>query len=177
MDKTDAVAFIGNEKAVTKAVSDVNKKLGNDLARDPDFGVGGRINPEHSDNPRMTGGNNIIAINTEDSKQQAEGWNVSMDEAIAFNVVHGAGHNAGLDHGGDKAYGDAEGRTIPSHSIMSDGQRIYNNVNQGANPAVPQYSKLGDFIKTNDNRGVIREYYISRFGNKAPAPNKNISVE
>ncbi len=177
MDKTDAVAFIGNEKAVTKAVSEVNKKLGDDLAKDPDFGSGGRTNPEHSDNPRMTGGNNIIAVNTEDSKTQAKDFNVTMTEAIAFNVVHGAGHNAGLDHGGDKAYGDAQNRTIPSHSVMSDGDRIYNNVNQGPRPKVPQYSKLGDFIKTTDNQGVIKEYYIKRFGDNAPVPNKNITVE
>lgn len=177
MDKTDAVAFIGNAKAVEKAVSSVNAKLGSDLANDPDFGPGGRVNPEHSDNPRMTGGNNIIAVNTEDSKEQAKDYHVSMTEAIGFSVVHSAGHNAGLDHGGDKAYGDSQGRTIPSHSVMSDAQRIYGNVNQGPNPAVPGLSKLGDFIKTNDNRGVIKEYYQKRFGTNTPTANKNIIVE
>jgi hypothetical protein len=177
MDKKDAVAFIGNAKAVTKAVSEVNKKLGADLAKDPDFGPGGRINPESSDNPRMTGGDNIIAVSTEDAKEQAKDFHVSSDEAIAFDIVHGTGHNAGLDHGGDNAYGDPQGRRIPSHSVMSDGNRLHNNLNQGPHPAVPELSKLGDYIKTNDNRGVIRDYYINRFGDNTPIPNKNISTQ
>ncbi|GGH76703.1 RHS repeat-associated protein [Filimonas zeae] len=172
MDKNDAVAFIGKADAVINAVNSVDKVLGKTLREDPDFGSKGATNPEHS---QFKG--NIIAINTEDAKIQSKDFHVSMTEAIAFDVVHGAGHNAGLGHGGDRAAGDASKRFIPSHSIMSDGERLLSNVNQGPRPIVPEFSKLGDFVKTTDNHGVIRDFYMKRFENSTPKANKNIPVQ
>lgn len=55
--------------------------------------------------------------------------------------------------------------------------RLYNNVNQGPHPIVPEFSKLGDFIKTTENHGIIRGMYIRRFGNRTAVANKNITVE
>ncbi|MFX1706520.1 hypothetical protein PV783_21305 [Chitinophaga sp. CC14] len=56
---------------------------------------------------------------------------------------------------------------------MSDGQAVYNFVNQHkawSNINNPNFKKLGDFIRTNDNRGMIQQSYLRRFGNNTPKP-------
>ena len=69
MDKTDAVAFLGNAKAVANAVSEVDKKFGDYLKNDKDWGPGGAVNPEVGGNPWGDVINDkIIAVNTEDTK-------------------------------------------------------------------------------------------------------------
>ncbi len=61
MDKTDAVAVIGNEAAVNKMVSKLDLKMGEYLSKDKDFGTGGSMNPEVSGNPNgdISSNNNI----------------------------------------------------------------------------------------------------------------------
>jgi hypothetical protein len=180
MDKTDAVAVLGNEKAVNSTVKEMNKTFGEYLEKSKDFGPGGNTNPEISQNPRVdeTAGNNIIAVNMEDSKELAPSWNASLTETIAFTVTHGAGHNAGLNHDGDVADYDKNGaaRRIPYGSVMTDAGGIARNVNQ--NPVVvPQLQRLGDFVRSSDNQGVVKEYYTNRFGKNTPTPNSQIPIQ
>jgi len=179
MDKTDAVAVLGNEKAVNSTVKEMNKTFGKFLENSKDFGPGGNTNPEISQNPQVaeTGGNSIIAVNIEDSKDEASAFKVSLSEAMAFNVTHGAGHNANLNHDGDYAdFNNGDKRIVPFGSVMSNARDMVKNLNQ--NPVnVPQLQKLGDFVKSSDNQGVVKEYYIKRFGNNTPAPNSKIPVQ
>jgi len=67
-------------------------------------------------------------------------------------------------------HGGSYGNDITSHSVMTDGQRIYNNNGSPLASPTRELKTLGDFIKTNDNCGVIRQNYIRRFGNNTPTP-------
>lgn len=173
MDKTDAVAYIGSEKAVTEAVNKVDHKFAEFLRKDPDFGIGGKNNPEVSGNPWGAVENDkIIAINTEDTKAQAKSWNVTSNYAAAFNVVHGAGHNSWMDHEGGVAHA-MDNAPIPSYSVMSSGDYI----NNGMLTIGSKVSPLSGYIKTINNQGVVRDSYIKRFSDNDPKPNKNIPIE
>jgi RHS repeat-associated protein len=185
MDKTDAVAVIGNEAAVNKLVSKLDPKMGEYLSKDKDFGTGGATNPEVSGNLNgdVSSNNNIIAVNMEDARSQAKDLGASVTEMISFDVTHGAGHNSGLNHGGDimPGEGSSADRRIPMYSVMSSGQTMYNALDYAQH-----YSKqkipgtmqtVGDFIKTNDNKGIIKQYYENRFGKANPTPNSKITVE
>jgi len=100
MDGTDAVAVVGSKNNVVKAVTAMKKTFGDYLKNDKDFGAGGAVNSEISQNPKVseTGGNNIIAVNNEDARASAKKLNTSLAEGTAFVITHGAGHNAGLNH-------------------------------------------------------------------------------
>lgn len=57
-------------------------------------------------------------------------FSTNFTEIVAFDVTHGAGHNTGLNHGGDimRGFGPPSERQIPKYSVMSSGQVIYNAV-------------------------------------------------
>jgi RHS repeat-associated protein len=171
IDKTDAVAVIGNAGAVTKEVSSLDPKMGDQLKNDPDFGPKGKVNPEISGNPygSVNSNNNIIAVNTEDAKEQTHWYNVKLPEAIAFDVTHGAGHNSSLSHGGSTAPEYNDDRVVPMGSIMADGEYIKTGIFLGQ-------TTLSGYVKSNSNDGVVRDHYLTRFGIKDAKPSKNITV-
>jgi len=162
IDKTDAVAVLGAKKDVINTVSKMDASFANDLKNSSDFGK--TENPERSENDKGAPSANIIAIDSKAAKEYSKEVNATSTEGTAFLINHGAGHNAGMNHGG------SYGTDIPSHSVMSDGQRIYNNTGSPLASPTRELKTLGDFIKTNDNQGVIRQNYIRRFGNNTPTP-------
>jgi RHS repeat-associated protein len=100
LDKTDAVAVIGNRENVIKTVSKFNEAAGKEISS---FGFNG--NPEQSQNPRGSANQNdgnIIAIGTDATKDFAKKAGATFEEGTAFLVNHGAGHNANLNHAGDQ---------------------------------------------------------------------------
>lgn len=161
IDETDAVAVLGAKKDVISTVSKLDATFGNELQGSKTFGS--ETNPEHSENDGKSG--NIIAIDASAAKKAAKDFNTSATEATAFFINHGAGHNTGMDHSDD------DGSSLPSISVMSSGQRIYNFTNQGTpfnNVHNPSITKLSDFINTSNNQGAIKQAYITRFGNNTP---------
>jgi hypothetical protein len=158
---------------VVKAVTAMDKSFGEFLQSKKDFGPGGAIEPEISQNPSVpeTGGNKIIAVNTEDASKASKMLNVSLEEGTAFFITHGAGHNANLNHPGLGI--DAP----PYGSVMTDGNGLKSNCNQGANPAVPRLSKLHDFITSPENQGKVKAAYENRFGKRESVPNNAIPLD
>jgi len=173
MDKTDAVAFIGKAAAVQNAVGAIDPKMADVMRKDPDFGKGtSRDNPEISGNwyGVTSSNNNIIAVNTEDAAEQKHYYNVAdASEAIAFDITHGAGHNAGLPHGGKQVPEPGDDRIVPNGSIMSSGNYIFNGIGTGQ-------TTLSGYVKSPLNQGVVTDHYKARFGEHTATPNSNVPV-
>lgn len=169
LDKTDAVAVLGAKNDVINTVGKMDAGFGKELERSTKFGT--VENPEKSKHDEH-GSDNIIAIETNAARKLGGVVNTSTEEATAFLITHGAGHNAGMDHDGGAINGTKE--RVPQGSVMSEGPFITNATNQGSygNPVHnSNFTKLKDFIKTNNNDGVIRQAYIRRFGNNQPKAN------
>jgi RHS repeat-associated protein len=172
MDKTDAVAIIGNTKAVEKKAQEIDKKFGDFITKDKDFGTNGKaINPEISANPYGPPGtdhvNNIIAVNTEDAKEAVSYWNAKggIEEVIAFTITHGAGHNSSVNEGGE-SFPKGEG-TVPKYSIMVPGDHIFTG-------ALYYKVPLSNYVTKGINGGAIKSYMLDRFGSEESKPNKSI---
>lgn len=182
MDKTDALAVFGNGKDVAQAIIQQGLKFGLTVEASANHGGFGatqvRVNPEigQNDNPGGYGGK-VIALASESIMDGAKDMKVTNSEWGAFLINHAAGHNAGLNHGGSQV-GSADSRNIPMGSLMTDGGIIMRNLTQDPQkPVVPEFTRLPDFLKAQYNNGVVKEYFIRRFGNNTAAPNKQIPVE
>jgi RHS repeat-associated protein len=164
LDKTDAVAILGRKDEVITAAGNIDKSTGDDLSRN---GFGSDDYPEYSENDAFgDGNNNIIAIESKvASKISKEKFKTSAEEGIAFMINHGAGHNSRLNHAGDRQYyGIKPGSKeyVPYGSIMTDGNNIYSNI---------AIKPLNTYVSSDSNKkGLIRDFYIKRFGNETPKP-------
>ncbi len=182
LDKTDAIAVIGESSNVIKAVSAVNEKAGRQLS-----GFGGAGNPERSQNPRDNVGTpteqNIIGLGIAATKDFAKQANATFEEGAAFLVNHGAGHNANMEHAGDFNTYDENGRyksssvSVPGGAnIMTDGGTIIREINAGKTTlqsyiTSPVNTQAGG--KPADPQGhsktiSIQKMFLHRFGNNTP---------
>ncbi len=116
MDKTDAVAVVGQTKE--QVVNYIDKYISKTFAsrlKDKNF-IKSENNPEISQNDFDYDGNknkggNIIAVGADATKSFYKNDLPKNDIfKIAFTVVHGSGHNSGYDH---------------DFGIMRDGNEIY----------------------------------------------------
>jgi hypothetical protein len=179
LDKTDAVAVIGNREAVKKSIGEFNPKFAEEIKN---FGSSGGtdagINPEHSQNPKGStnqNNGNIIAIGTEATKAISKEWKSTFEDAAAISINHGAGHNASMNHAGDGNNFDPTTATwtyMPgTPNIMTDGSRMAGWIQSGAFGPV----NLQTFVNSPINRQPaskgtlsIQAMYIRRFGNNVP---------
>jgi hypothetical protein len=180
LDKTDAVAVIGQAKNVEKVVGEINPQQSNKLKEHNFDAQNGETSPEESQNDRHgNGGNadNIISIGTEITKAMAGDIKETFEGFAAFLINHGAGHLSGLQHAGEDNYVDNDGKTHDSPidvpfgpNVMSDGDYIQRN---------DRAYKLSDYITSPSNQqspgnnGVyptvsIKNAFIHRFSNDAP---------
>jgi hypothetical protein len=150
LDRSDAVAIIGQRQNVVNAVNSFNPSMGKELD-DQNFGYG--PNPEQSSNPGK-----VIALETQKTKDFAKdvGGKETFESAAAMAIIHGRGHNAGMNHQGDDNICSHCGDGIsypklPEVSIMSDADLIV-KTQEGFSP----------FLKTPNNT-------ISKDGMVAPA--------
>jgi RHS repeat-associated protein len=183
LDKTDAVAFIGNTKNVVDAVKKIDEAAGKWLVTNG-FGensAASGIQPETSANPGGPGElNNIIALATPATKSFASDTKSTFEEAAGFLINHGTGHNSGLNHAGDKDAFDLDGkydntRYVPgTPNVMTDGNVIVGRIKSGKFGA----ETLSTYIKSPANQTAatnsddkkilsIKDSYIKRFGNNA----------
>jgi RHS repeat-associated protein len=181
LDNTDAVAVIGKRENVIKAVNLFNQTFGKEIAQFGFNGIDGQINPEHSQNPRSSTkqeDGNIIAIATDATKTFAKSNKASFEEAAAFLINHGAGHNANMNHAGEKNAFDQNGYSdqlyMPNGpNIMTDGRTLSRNIALGK----PGSQSLCHYINSTVNTQPantaqatisIMAMYIHRFGNNTP---------
>ncbi|SDF63022.1 DUF6443 domain-containing protein [Chitinophaga filiformis] len=170
LDATDAVAVIGLRNDVIKTVKQLDKQFGDELEQDKKWGTGEK--PETSENPSVDLNNNVIAIESKGVADFGETMKASdMEEAAAISIVHGAGHNAGLNHGGDVYRVAAmEYIPIPENSIMTGAGDLYHKIRLSGSPT-RSFKKLQDFANSPDNKqGIIHQKYIDRFGQRTPSP-------
>ncbi|SHN46177.1 DUF6443 domain-containing protein [Chitinophaga sp. CF418] len=170
LDATDAVAVIGLRNDVIKTVKQLDKQFGDELEDDKKWGTGEK--PETSENPSVNLNNNVIAIESKGVAAFGETMKASdMEEAAATSIVHGAGHNAGLNHGGDVYRVAAlEYIPIPANSIMTGAPDLYRQIVLERSPT-RSFKKLQDFVNSPDNKqGIIHQKYIDRFGQNTPSP-------
>ncbi len=185
LDKTDAVAVIGNKENVVKAVSSFNSEQGKTLASNGfgSNGVDALVNPEDSQNPRHnpTGGSddNIIAIGTEATKTFSESTNSTFEDAAGFLIDHGAGHLSNLNHAGeDNGYDDqgnsSEHSNVPgTPNVMTDGGVLQRRIQSGyfGTESLQTYvtSPMNQQpANTREHTLSIKGAYLHRFGNDAP---------
>ncbi|MBC9930405.1 RHS repeat-associated core domain-containing protein [Chitinophaga qingshengii] len=190
MDKTDGFAVIGKTNAVADYVTNQGLKFGTELSNSSFGSSGGTSNPEKSEN---NPGGQVIAISSDVARSAAKDLQASFEETAAYLINHGAGHNAGLGHNGDKVSefvnGWQDGKLaapamrdteIPYFSIMTKGASVYKYVNPTSeqrklNPTTGY--KLGDFVSSAENQGVVQQYYQRRFGNNTAIPSTKIKIE
>jgi RHS repeat-associated protein len=184
LDKTDALAVIGNKENVKKAVSAINPHAGEEIKN-----FGGPGNPEQSQNPVGSADpklGNIIALGTEVATEWAKRTKTTFEVGAAFLVNHGAGHNASMNHAGDNNFIDnngnwsADGSYVPAeYNVMSDGRYIIKEIEKGN-------LTLQCFIYSGTNKQAadpgkktisIQAMYLRRFGNNNPTPNPAIPTE
>ena len=179
LDKTDAVAVIGNRDNVVKAIDGFNPSQGRALASNGFGSNSSDVDPESSQNPRHnpTGGSddNIIAIGTEATKTFSTETHSSFEDAAGFLIDHGAGHLSNLNHAGEDNGYDDQGNyqndhdvTVPAGTnIMASGRTIVNGStplpNYVSSPANQQAADYSQHILS------IQQAYLHRFGNDAPA--------
>ncbi len=120
MDKTDAVAVIGGSRKSTGEFikKNISEDRGNTLLAEGHWVGNGKLNPEKSE----PGGNNI-AISAEDLPGMAEAGEMSIVDAAALLINHGAGHNADVT--------GENGHNSPGADVMQDGNRIIDATSSG----------------------------------------------
>jgi RHS repeat-associated protein len=158
LDKIDAVAVIGRGTDVIKTVDGMSKIFGSEL-KETGFGDKGSSQVERSQN-----GGNIIAIDSRAVKAAAAAWQETPTAVGGFVINHGAGHNAGLNHGGtDQQTRGAGLLRVPYVSVMTDGSEISKSVMRDGWDYTPG---LNGFVSDPSNQhGIIHQSYLYRFGN------------
>ncbi len=183
LDKTDAVAVIGKTDAVIKSVEGYNQSFSKEL-KNAGFGPNGAdglVNPEHSQNPRGSSDpndGNIIAIATDATKTAAGDLKTSFEELAAFNINHGAGHNANMNDAGENNGYNESGQYDPnvkvptSPNVMSRGDVISGRIQGGAkwgNETLKTYiNSPANTQAAQSGRLSIQAMYRHRFGNNTP---------
>lgn len=127
LEKTDAVAVIGNTESVVGAVKEMNEKFAQVL-KDEGFGSvgdGAYVERAQDGNYRDNsvfgdGGNQIIAISTGALRKAAkEFYKSSVGESGGFVITHAAGHLGGIL---DEA-GRYQGEDVPNFNLMRNANR------------------------------------------------------
>ena len=198
MDATDAFAVLGGADDVGNYL----EKIGSTFAGSVKTAYGG-VNrfdtPEHSENP-----GNTITMNMEGLDIMKNRLDASFAEVAALSIIHGAGHNSGLHHGGDKQWPpnpvfpqddlsvfarfrkeptprDPAKEAVPNPSVVSSYNRVYDFV-KATMPPVDLYGRklntIGDLIKlpVNYQPGIINDSYRVRFGHRTAVPNPRIKI-
>jgi RHS repeat-associated protein len=186
LDKTDAVAVIGQSKSVINSVNSYNPNFVKELKNER-FGANGadgQVNPEVSQNPRGStnpSDGNIIAIATDATKTIANDSKSSFEDAAAYNLSHGAGHNANMQHAGERNGYDESGQYNPGVSVpgtpnvMTNGGVMVGRIRGGQRFG---NETLRTYISSPVNRQPAQQGQISiqamykhRFGNNTPTAN------
>ncbi|MDW8274633.1 MAG: RHS repeat-associated core domain-containing protein, partial [Chitinophagales bacterium] len=106
IDKTDGVAVIGTNRQniVDYTQKYISTNRAEELSARWLSGEGKNDNPENSANGRTSGGNKLgIAIDYDDKSYTwfKKELQINASKAAAISLIHGAGHNAGIDHTDD----------------------------------------------------------------------------
>lgn len=184
LDKTDAVAVIGNRDNVVAKINTFNPSFSSEVKNFGSSGADNIVNPEQSQNPRSEalGGNNdnIIAVGTEATQKFSDKAKVSFAEGAAFQINHGAGHLSNMEHAGSDNSYDVNGKyyhsgpTMPSTpNVMTDGGVIMGRIESGRyNETLSTYiSSPANRQSATSNTISIQEMYLHRFGNNTPKSN------
>ena len=165
MDKTDAVAIVADVNRLKVVVNRFNERAGdlidNEIKKNG-FGKDGyfETTPKYktvSNEDGIYNTGDIIAIDPNAAKDFAAKAKTDILSTIAFGIVHGAGHAAGLPHAGQQA---GSYTFLPSNeSLMSEGSTIIkNSVGDGST-----YDKYIDSAN-NKSSSIINRFMTRRYG-------------
>ncbi len=183
LQKTDAIAIIGQRDKVIEAATKVDASAGKFL-KDNGLGRNGFNNeyiPEVSDHPNgPTERGNIIGLATDATASVSKSFNVSFEEGAGFLINHGAGHNASLEHAGRKDAFDGQGNYnqngfVPDGpNVMSDQNEIKNLIKEGGSLNLFITSLINQQKAGEDKQDgspaykSIKDAFIGRFGDRTP---------
>ena len=183
LEKTDAVAVIGQKDNVIATVKTFNEKQANTLNTDGfgRNGVDNQVDAEDSQNPRGSknpNDGNIIAVATDPTSNLAGKANSTFEEMAGHLIFHGAGHNSNLEHASAMNGYDENGNSdanisVPgTPNIMTNGTVAVDRIKSGRyNETLSSYtnSPINTQPKNNSkNELSIQAMYIKRFGNNTP---------
>jgi len=187
LDKTDAVALIGLTANVIVAASKL-EKAEESFLKNADFGnngADGNFVPEVSNSPNNTLDlRSIIAVSTEVTTSTSRVLKSTFTEAASWEINHGAGHNASLDHAGDKDAEDCN-YNYDNHAYIPNGVNVMMD-GRDAKKYIKEGGKLEDLITSETNKQPVTDYprfghfksikgeYEKRFGAEAPRGKKEL---
>jgi RHS repeat-associated protein len=177
LDKTDAVAVIGNTQNVIDAIKPMNEQFAQYLSESGFGSIGSGANVEDAQDAVNKGvpgirdaGDQIVAIGTNAlRKASKEYFEASVEESGGFVLTHAPGHLAGMFDGAQ--VNDGKGDYSPVN-LMAPASRIAFMIsNEG--------KSLRDFVSAPANKitygitwgrpypiaGDVAKAFISRFGN------------
>lgn len=180
LQSTDAVAIIGKHDAVVKSVAEYNRVAAGQ-AEGNSNGAFGYVQPESSLNPRASqnqADGNVITMQTDATQTFSKKVKASFEDAAAFLITHGAGHNANMQD--DNPFGvinnyDENGRNegikMPGGAnVMTDGTIIARDVSNGQR-TLQNYIDSGVNKQGKTSTTIsIQSMYLKRFGNNTPNP-------
>ncbi|MBL7733769.1 MAG: RHS repeat-associated core domain-containing protein [Chitinophagaceae bacterium] len=174
IDSKDAIAVIGAPSNVINSVAKYKKnhEIGG-------LGKSDEVMPELSQNPRgkdFKEDGNIIGLDIWAIDRVDKETDMSRTEVAAYALVHGAGHNANMNHAGkDNGY-DTESNSSETKIVVPPGPNIMNEKFPRSKQELLMniYSPMNYLPATKYNIS-IHEMYINRFGSSTPAP--KIDVE
>lgn len=141
------------------------------------FKNNGDLNPELSDNTRTFPSSNgkksqgqFVGVSYERTKKGYVDFKSSFATFVAWNAVHGTGHNASINHNEFDMLLKAD---ISSYCLMADAGNIYNTIerNHKSLPVSPStYTKLTDWLQPKQNKEV-GAYFRNKFTANKPVDN------
>ncbi|GAA3913148.1 hypothetical protein GO495_24800 [Chitinophaga oryziterrae] len=197
MDKTDAFAVLGKVGDIVDFLREKKSEYTDEIEKE-------YSGNSESDTPEVSPiEGNVITLNAKAMKEYGELAHSTYESVAALSIAHGAGHSAGLRH--DRNNGsvaprqlwpsfnmfdlirpkphdmyDMIGREIiPQYGVMSDGNAVigYRTARTPGISSLGQtLNQLTDLTRATENQGVIKNYYLLRFGNHLAAPNPGIQI-
>ena len=165
IDPNDSYAVIGD----VEEVKTVFKQYGDEAG---DGWNGGNLHPENSSNENFHTKARGIAIDQDALESTSYKFGSgSKENAAAFLIVHGSGHNSGSNHTYGERNFKGEELDTDNAAIMTSGEKMEKMIWYGDND---NYRKQSDFTKRSNNSLFIK-IIKHRFGNSKAKDNYDIN--
>lgn len=174
IDSKDAIAIIGAPANVIKSVEGYKKN--HEISG---LGKSDQIMPELSQNPRgkdFKRDGNIIGLDIGEINRVDKETDMNRTEIAAYALVHGAGHNANMNHAGKENGYDTESNSNQSGIEVPPGPNIMNEKfpRNKLQLMMNVYSPM-NFLPATKHNISIHQMFVNRFGSSTPTP--KIDVE
>ena len=153
MDNTDSYALIGDVSSIKEFVKNNSPNQYSTFSN----WLGGTNNPEKSVNNRSQKGD-IIGIDVNALESAAARLKTDSKTMGAFLIMHGAGHNAGMNHSNEQTRDNRQSKHTAAIMMGGDAHSWFNNRNM-------------DIVLNKNNNSFYNEKMKAVFGNNKASSN------